>query len=64
MYDFVMEDYNKARTKLEEVTNFDMKNFCLCHGWLGNFLILRYLQQEETNINKEKQVLPDVLCLD
>lgn len=52
-FGLVHEDYCNAKEKLEEVTNFNMNNLCLCHGWLGNINILQYLQKRDSSILNE-----------
>lgn len=52
-YDYIFSDYQIALGKLKEITTLSMGSFCLCHGILGNLVILQHLQKTNPHEGKK-----------
>ena len=39
--EYILKDFQRAIKKLEDFTNDNMRSLCLCHGMIGNLMILK-----------------------
>lgn len=46
-YDCMLKEYLRAVKKLKRTLEFNMKSICLCHGLVGNMMIIKGISEED-----------------